>query len=232
MTDGQHGAAAPNLADTGRRARAAAAAAARRRVIAVVPGFIGRAPDGSVTTLGRGGSDLTATLLARALGARRVVLWKDVPGILTADPAARARCAADSAAAPSRGGARSRTTARRCCTRARSSRSPARASCCTCARSSTPTRPAPKSRRAGRSKAYPVKALAIVRGQAIVTVAGKGMVGRPRDRRAHVRRGRRRAAVGLDDLPGVVRELDRVHAAGDRGRARRQEHPRRRSATS
>ena len=44
------------------------------------------APDGSVTTLGRGGSDLTATLLARALGARRVVLWKDVPGILTADP--------------------------------------------------------------------------------------------------------------------------------------------------
>jgi aspartokinase/homoserine dehydrogenase 1 len=37
-------------------------------------------------TLGRGGSDLTATLLARSLGARSVVLWKDVPGMLTADP--------------------------------------------------------------------------------------------------------------------------------------------------
>ena len=37
-------------------------------------------------TLGRGGSDLTATLLGRALGAREVSLWKDVPGLLTADP--------------------------------------------------------------------------------------------------------------------------------------------------
>ena len=52
----------------------------------VVPGFLGAGPDGSLTTLGRGGTDLTATLLGRCLGARRVVLWKDVPGILTADP--------------------------------------------------------------------------------------------------------------------------------------------------
>ena len=37
-------------------------------------------------TLGRGGSDLTATLLARGLSARAVFLWKDVPGMLTADP--------------------------------------------------------------------------------------------------------------------------------------------------
>src|SRR5206468_3373538 len=42
--------------------------------------------DGQVATLGRGGSDLTATLLARVLGAREVSLWKDVPGLLTADP--------------------------------------------------------------------------------------------------------------------------------------------------
>jgi len=41
-----------------------------------------------VATFGRGGSDLTATLLGRALGAGRVVLWKDVAGILTADPRA------------------------------------------------------------------------------------------------------------------------------------------------
>jgi aspartokinase/homoserine dehydrogenase 1 len=39
-----------------------------------------------VTTLGRGGSDLTAALVGRALGAGRVHLWKDVPGLLTADP--------------------------------------------------------------------------------------------------------------------------------------------------
>src|SRR5207247_8383577 len=46
----------------------------------------GAGPDGAVTTFGRGGSDLTATLLARVLGARDVYLWKDVPGILSADP--------------------------------------------------------------------------------------------------------------------------------------------------
>jgi aspartokinase/homoserine dehydrogenase 1 len=52
----------------------------------VVPGFIGATPEGEVATLGRGGSDLTATLLARGVGAARVSLWKDVPGLLTADP--------------------------------------------------------------------------------------------------------------------------------------------------
>src|SRR6266550_3618133 len=57
-----------------------------RGVVPVVPGFLGAAPDGQAVTLGRGGSDLTATLLARALGAREVSLWKDVPGVLTADP--------------------------------------------------------------------------------------------------------------------------------------------------
>src|SRR5947208_1480974 len=57
-----------------------------RGLVPVVPGFLGAAPDGQVATLGRGGSDLTATLLARVLGAREVSLWKDVPGLLTADP--------------------------------------------------------------------------------------------------------------------------------------------------
>ncbi len=55
--------------------------------IPVVPGFIGATPDRRTTTLGRDGSDLTATLLARALRAREVVIWSDVPGVMTADPA-------------------------------------------------------------------------------------------------------------------------------------------------
>src|SRR2546430_468372 len=42
--------------------------------------------DGQVPPLGRGGSDLAATLLARVFAAREVSLWKDVPGLLTADP--------------------------------------------------------------------------------------------------------------------------------------------------
>src|SRR5690606_27079687 len=85
-TDDRHGAAAPMMAETTREARRVLRPLLDRLAVPVVPGFTGRAPDGSTTTLGRGGSDLTATLLGRALGARQVVLWKDVPGILTADP--------------------------------------------------------------------------------------------------------------------------------------------------
>jgi len=54
--------------------------------VAVVPGYVGRAPDGSVTTLGRGGSDFSATVLGRALGSREVWIMSDVEGVLDADP--------------------------------------------------------------------------------------------------------------------------------------------------
>jgi aspartate kinase len=54
--------------------------------VAVVPGYVGRAPDGSVTTLGRGGSDLSATVLGRALGSSEVWIMSDVDGVLDADP--------------------------------------------------------------------------------------------------------------------------------------------------
>src|SRR5439155_25196918 len=57
-----------------------------RRVIPVVSGFIAAAVDGSITTLGRGGSDYTATLLAAALGADEIWIWTDVDGLMTADP--------------------------------------------------------------------------------------------------------------------------------------------------
>ena len=55
--------------------------------IAVNTGFLGRTADGRTTTLGRNGSDYTATLLAQALGADQVIIWTDVSGIMTADPA-------------------------------------------------------------------------------------------------------------------------------------------------
>jgi aspartokinase/homoserine dehydrogenase 1 len=54
--------------------------------IFVAPGFVGSAADGSVTTLGRGGSDLTAALYGAALGAEKIEIWTDVDGIMTADP--------------------------------------------------------------------------------------------------------------------------------------------------
>jgi aspartate kinase len=55
-------------------------------MVAVVPGYVGRSPEGLATTLGRGGSDLSATVLGRALGAREVWIMSDVDGVLDADP--------------------------------------------------------------------------------------------------------------------------------------------------
>jgi len=86
QTDGTFGNASPDLRRTERSARKALRPILNRGAVPVVPGFLGATPDGQVATLGRGGSDLTATLLARVLGAREVSLWKDVPGLLTADP--------------------------------------------------------------------------------------------------------------------------------------------------
>ena len=53
----------------------------------VIQGFIGRSAEGTVTTLGREGSDYTASALAYLLNAESVSIWKDVPGIMNADPA-------------------------------------------------------------------------------------------------------------------------------------------------
>ena len=55
-------------------------------VLPVVTGFIAKDEKGSITTLGRGGSDLSATMIAAACKADEVQVWKDVDGILTADP--------------------------------------------------------------------------------------------------------------------------------------------------
>jgi aspartate kinase len=57
-----------------------------KKTVPVVTGFIGTTEDGIITTLGRGGSDLTATLIASAIDADEVWLWKEVDGIMTADP--------------------------------------------------------------------------------------------------------------------------------------------------
>ncbi|MDQ7844840.1 MAG: aspartate kinase, partial [Armatimonadota bacterium] len=57
-----------------------------RDLVVVVAGFQGVTRDGEITTLGRGGSDTTAVALGAALGAERVEIYKDVEGIMTADP--------------------------------------------------------------------------------------------------------------------------------------------------
>lgn len=59
----------------------------KERAVPVVTGFLGKGwRSCAVTTLGRGGSDLTATTIGKALGLREVQVWKDVDGVLTCDP--------------------------------------------------------------------------------------------------------------------------------------------------
>lgn len=57
-----------------------------KNIVPVVTGFIGATENGDVTTLGRGGSDYSASILGYALGASEVQIWTDVDGIFTADP--------------------------------------------------------------------------------------------------------------------------------------------------
>ncbi len=55
-------------------------------IVPVIPGFLGKTRDGKITTLGRGGSDTTAFLLAEGLNADQVVLVTDADGIMSGDP--------------------------------------------------------------------------------------------------------------------------------------------------
>lgn len=54
--------------------------------ILITQGFIGSSPEGDTTTLGREGSDFSAAIFASCLGAESVTIWKDVPGVMSADP--------------------------------------------------------------------------------------------------------------------------------------------------
>jgi len=85
LTDGRFGQARPQLP-----ALRKAAQAWRDPLLAgdllVTQGFLGAAPDGATTTLGRGGSDTSATLFGEALDAAEVQIWTDVDGVLSADP--------------------------------------------------------------------------------------------------------------------------------------------------
>ncbi len=178
VTDGRHGQAAPDLVETRRRARRLLLPLLKRGVVPIVPGFIGAAPDGTVATLGRGGSDLTATVLARVLGASRVVLWKDVPGILTADP----RAVPDARLLPQM---HHREAAEVAYFGAKvlhpRALIPLDGSRITLHVRSfvDSTRPGTEVSTRRTLEHYPVKALATIRGQSLVTVAGKGMMGVP-----------------------------------------------------
>jgi aspartokinase/homoserine dehydrogenase 1 len=76
----------PNLLKCERAAKKSIIQLLEAKKIVVIPGYIASGPDGSIVTLGRGGSDFSAAIVARSIGARALTLFKEVDGLMTADP--------------------------------------------------------------------------------------------------------------------------------------------------
>lgn len=85
LTDNHFSHASPRFWETYAKIRWTVPLAAHKSAV-VLGGFIGATEEGQTTTLGRGGSDLTATIVGAAVNAEEIQIWKDVDGILTADP--------------------------------------------------------------------------------------------------------------------------------------------------
>ncbi len=86
VTDLHHGRAEPLMALTRNRAEARLGPLLAQGLVPIVTGFIAATREGVQTTLGRGGSDYSATILGAVLGAQEAVIWTDVDGVKTADP--------------------------------------------------------------------------------------------------------------------------------------------------
>lgn len=86
VTDGNFGEARPLMDTTKLRVSHKLEPLLKEDSVPVVTGFIGADQYGNITTIGRGGSDYTATIVAASIGAQEVWLWSDVDGLMTADP--------------------------------------------------------------------------------------------------------------------------------------------------
>jgi aspartate kinase len=86
VTDSAHGAATVEHPATAERLERQVRPLVGRGRVPVIGGFVGASHDGRTTTLGRGGSDVTAAVLGILLGAAEIQIWTDVDGVLAADP--------------------------------------------------------------------------------------------------------------------------------------------------
>jgi aspartate kinase len=86
VTDDTHGNANPLVSEAGLRTRAELEPLLKTERVPVLGGFIGSTVEGVTTTLGRGSSDYSATLIGAALDADEIQIWTDVDGVQTADP--------------------------------------------------------------------------------------------------------------------------------------------------
>lgn len=86
VTDALFGSASPLMSRTREKAQKVLGGLLAEGILPVVTGFNGATADGRATTLGRGGSDFSASILAASLDAEELWIWTDVDGIMTADP--------------------------------------------------------------------------------------------------------------------------------------------------
>jgi len=86
MTDSNFGLANIDLAETRRRTQRYILPLLKNRVIPVICGFLGKDPGGNITTIGRGGSDITGFLMGKCLDADEVIIVTDAEGVMSADP--------------------------------------------------------------------------------------------------------------------------------------------------
>ncbi len=86
VTDSNFGEASPLMNVTKHQVRERIEPLLEKRIVPVVTGYIAATQDGVTTTLGRGGSDYTATIIGAALAANEVWIWTDVDGLMTSDP--------------------------------------------------------------------------------------------------------------------------------------------------
>ncbi len=81
VTDAFHGGAEPQMDLTREKSQARIFPLLQKGIVPIVTGFIGATAGGQLTTLGRGGSDYSATILGAAIGADEVIIWTDVDGV-------------------------------------------------------------------------------------------------------------------------------------------------------
>lgn len=86
VTEDDSAQAEPLMEETRERAQTRLSPLLKDGVLPIVTGFIGASTEGILTTLGRGGSDYSATILGAVLEADEIIIWTDVDGVLTADP--------------------------------------------------------------------------------------------------------------------------------------------------
>jgi len=86
LTDGKYGDASANMRKTGQNLQRHVKSLLTGDTILFIPGFFGVSEGGDITTFGRGGSDYSAAVVAVALQAEMLEIWKDVSGFMSADP--------------------------------------------------------------------------------------------------------------------------------------------------